>query len=236
MINKMIELQNNLNNATNGNKWKDGLTSENRKINWYRCIYMEAMEAIDSLNWKHWKDINLADDLDNLIVEVVDIWHFILSEAIKHENFRPLYALSVINKSENFKIDKTMVLYKLELIALASLSNSVEITGNELYESDFNIISQDDSYNNLYAIIEEFGALMVYLNLSTEELYKRYIVKNVLNKFRQDHGYKNGTYIKEWNGVEDNVIAFSILEDNVYIDPEELYIELQKRYSKLTLK
>lgn len=36
------------------------------------------------------------------------------------------------------------------------------------------------------------------------EWFKQYTGKNVLNVFRQDHGYKAGTYIKVWDGREDN--------------------------------
>ena len=46
-------------------EWIKGVTKDNRKIDWFRCIYMEAAEAIDSLNWKHWKDINKPDDMNN---------------------------------------------------------------------------------------------------------------------------------------------------------------------------
>lgn len=36
-------------------------------------------------------------------------------------------------------------------------------------------------------------------------LFESYVGKNVLNKFRQDNGYKEGTYIKIWkDGREDN--------------------------------
>jgi hypothetical protein len=62
--------------------WTEGATKEGRQISWLRCIYMEAAEAIDSFNWKHWKNIESEPDLDNAKVELVDIWHFIMSEAI----------------------------------------------------------------------------------------------------------------------------------------------------------
>ena len=51
-IEQMFDLQRQLNDHTNGVMWVDGITKENRKISWYRCIYMEAAEAIDSFNWK----------------------------------------------------------------------------------------------------------------------------------------------------------------------------------------
>jgi hypothetical protein len=42
---------------------------------------MEAAEAIDSFNWKHWKNIESEPDLDNAKVELVDIWHFIMLQS-----------------------------------------------------------------------------------------------------------------------------------------------------------
>jgi hypothetical protein len=68
------------------------------------------------------------------------------------------------------------------------------------------------------------------LNLST--LYALYIGKNILNKFRQDHGYKEGSYIKVWNGKEDNVVMQGLLASNENITPDELYQELESAYPK----
>jgi hypothetical protein len=45
----MFALQKQLNDETNGEIWITGVTKENRKISWYRGIYMEVAEAIDSL-------------------------------------------------------------------------------------------------------------------------------------------------------------------------------------------
>ena len=68
------------------------------------------------------------------------------------------------------------------------------------------------------------------LGLGFDELYSLYIGKNILNIFRQDHGYKDGTYIKVWNGKEDNVVMQEILANNSNIGVDELYKELEKRY------
>ncbi len=68
------------------------------------------------------------------------------------------------------------------------------------------------------------------LNLDT--LYKLYVGKNILNQFRQDHGYKEGSYIKLWNGEEDNVVMQRILDTNDAISPDELYIALEEAYPK----
>ena len=73
-------------------------------------------------------------------------------------------------------------------------------------------------------------AIQSGLNLDT--LYTLYVGKNILNQFRQDHGYKEGTYIKIWNGEEDNVTMQSILEENENVTPDALYKELEKAYPK----
>jgi hypothetical protein len=64
-----------------------------------------------------------------------------------------------------------------------------------------------------------------------DELYRLYVGKNILNRFRQDHGYKEGTYIKIWQGEEDNVVMQRILEKSENIAPQELYALLKNAYS-----
>jgi hypothetical protein len=68
--------------------------------------------------------------------------------------------------------------------------------------------------------------------MSIEDVYIAYIVKNCLNKFRQDNGYKDGTYNKIWIDKEDNVVAYELayqmgasedLFDLLYADLEATY-------------
>lgn len=83
-IEEMLKLQLKLNNDTNGEQWVTGITKNDKTINWRRCIYMECAELIDSFSWKHWKSIHQAPDFDNIKVEVVDIWHFVMSLMIEN--------------------------------------------------------------------------------------------------------------------------------------------------------
>jgi hypothetical protein len=61
-----------------------------------------------------------------------------------------------------------------------------------------------------------------------------YFGKNVLNQFRQDNGYKEGTYIKIWNKEEDNVHMLNIVAllgesaefENIYKELELIYKSL----------
>ena len=61
-------------------------------------------------------------------------------------------------------------------------------------------------------LMEAFIDVAVQSGLNLDALYTLYVGKNILNKFRQDHGYKEGSYIKIWNGEEDNVIMQRLLE------------------------
>ena len=51
-----------------------------------------------------------------------------------------------------------------------------------------------------------------HAGLDGEGLFREYVSKNVLNHFRQDNGYKTGTYQKTWGGQEDNVHLVALME------------------------
>ena len=80
---QMLELQQQLNDATNGANWEEGVTKNGKKIDWKRCIYLEAAELVESYPWKHWKNIDATPDYENIKIELVDIWHFVMSEALR---------------------------------------------------------------------------------------------------------------------------------------------------------
>lgn len=222
----MLQLQAQLNDATNGDNWTKGVTKNGKEINWKRCIYMECAEMVDSFSWKHWKSINKEPDWDNLQIEVVDVWHFIMSLAIENYsqtlrgwiddlaiNISGMDGFSKIDtKSEHFASQKD-VITKVESIMLTSLCR------DEL---------------DLDALISDFFDLVIMSGLDLETLYRLYVGKNILNQFRQDNGYKDGTYIKVWDGKEDNVIMKHIWEENGDIQPDVLYKELTKLYLALT--
>jgi len=213
-IEQMFDLQRQLNDHTNGVMWIDGITKENRKISWYRCIYMEASEAIDSFNWKHWKSINSDPDWANIKVELVDIWHFIMSELIrlKDEN----YANKYLKLKTQGDFNAEVLINTLEKMLNLSVASNI-----------------DPKINNIRDITDLFFTATSQVDMGIEELYKRYVVKNQLNTFRQQHGYKDGSYIKLWNAVEDNVVAFKIMDENPSISPSGLYQKLELKYAQI---
>ena len=76
--------------------------------------------------------------------------------------------------------------------------------------------------------IRIFGSLCKKAGLSFDDLYARYLAKNVLNAFRQNNGYKEGAYRKIWGGKEDNVWAVALAQTSEGAD--DLYEKLEKAY------
>lgn len=220
---QMLELQQELNDATNGENWEEGLTKNNKRIDWRRCIYLEAAELIDSYPWKHWKNIDASADYENIKIEIVDIWHFVMSEALRLYKVKNLGSIVDIAKAvtQMQGFDQFLEAKKSE-----QLDPYEEI---ELVEEMIKTLFCNKDINTL---IISFLTMSTKLNLKLPELYTLYIGKNILNKFRQNHGYKEGSYIKEWDGVEDNVIMQKILASKNDITPEALYNALEKAYPK----
>ncbi len=50
-------------------------------LNYSRAIIHEAVELGDSCNWKWWSD-DPPIDLQNARVEVIDLWHFLISASM----------------------------------------------------------------------------------------------------------------------------------------------------------
>lgn len=220
---QMLELQQELNDATNGENWEEGLTKNGKRIDWRRCIYLEAAELIESYPWKHWKNIGAKPDYDNIKIEIVDIWHFVMSEALR------LYKVNSLGSIEDIANSVTQMQgfdAFLQSKKGGQLDPYEEIA---LVEEMMKVLFCS---NDINALLMAFLNMASQLNLKLPELYELYIGKNILNKFRQNHGYKDGSYIKEWNGKEDNVVMQEILASKADISPKALYDALEKAYPK----
>jgi hypothetical protein len=74
---------------------------------------------------------------------------------------------------------------------------------------------------------------MASLPMKLPEIYALYIGKNILNRFRQNNGYKTGEYRKLWQGREDNEHLVELLGELSGVGgdlPEQLYQGLEARY------
>jgi len=115
------------------------------------------------------------------------------------------------------------------IVVLSGIQDSTSLDAKRAIESAKLLMSGALNYE-FEDILNGFFNCMISLQFTTDELYALYIGKNALNKFRQDHGYKEGTYIKEWNGEEDNVVMMDILKSNTDITFNELLLMLQDKY------
>ena len=176
---------------------------------YYRAVWVECAELLDHFGWKWWKQQD--SDVDQVRLEIVDIWHFGLSELLRRN-----------------EVDQ----------ALAGRLRAA-LTDHGSSVPDFRLAVEELARSSLASKgfdIEAFAAVMRALPMSFDELYETYVAKNVLNAFRQDHGYKTGDYIKVWNGREDNEHLSEILRG---LDPRaksfatDLGAALAARYAAL---
>jgi dimeric dUTPase (all-alpha-NTP-PPase superfamily) len=160
---------------------------------------------LDHYGWKWWK--HQKPDMQQVHLELVDIWHFALSDLILHNATLEDAAEQAV-KGLNQTVEAADFRSAIEQLAMVSIHSQA-------------------------ADIGRFAAVMRAAELSFEELFKTYMGKNVLNFFRQDHGYKEGSYIKIWNGREDNEYLAEILAKLDANSPDfsdEVYRQLEQAY------
>jgi len=224
---EMVKLQQELNDATNGTGWENGLTKNGKVIDWKRCIYMESAELIDSFAWKHWKAINKAPDWDNIKVETIDIWHFALSLLLQEYKLQNLGSLEDL--AQHIVEQDAYKAFEIQS-AMTDDDNLYEVI-KMVEHMMFDVLNPIDF--NLDSFINDFFTMALNCGVDLNVLYSLYIGKNVLNRFRQDNGYKEGTYTKVWNGDEDNVVMLDIMDKNPSYGVNELYEDLDKVYKNL---
>jgi len=184
-----------------------------------RAIVVEGAEGMEHHGWKWWKA--QTADLAQLQMEIVDIWHFILSDAVIKAKGSLTYAASAITLSAT----------------KPHLTGSIQFDGNEYYFSEMDTIRKLEFTIGLAVArrvsIPLFASLLADCGLTWGDLYRQYIAKNILNFFRQDHGYKEDKYRKTWAGREDNEHLVELLSECDPDRPEfkaQLYEGLRLRY------
>ena len=170
-----------------------------------RAVVIEAAEAIEHHGWKWWKKQD--KDLAQLQMELIDIWHFLLSEILLNEQGSETAAQPKLTAQ----------------LSAIDLSGIIEFDGKQYALSSLDLLNQLELLIALSAArkieLSVFAAIMKNCELDWTELYCQYVGKNVLNFFRQDHGYQEGTYQKMWNGREDNEYLVDVMSE---LDPNDL--------------
>jgi len=225
-LEEMYRLQERLNDDTNGPNWRDGVTKLGKVVNWKRCMVMESAELIDSFSWKHWKNVAGGIDIENIRIEMVDIWHFVMSYILRFHAPEEAAEISLEAMRES----------AVKLPAVWSESDNARIEELLAPFEDFMAIALIKSDDEVYRLelLEKFWECVDAVGMSFDELYRLYIGKNALNQFRQTHGYKEGTYIKVWNGREDNAVMQEVLAKTPDITYEKLLEMLEGEYERVS--
>ena len=172
---------------------------------WYRAIWVECAEMLDHYGWKWWK--KQTPDTEQVILELVDIFHFGIAMRIDGQtSYQALAEQLFADISQPVIADDFK--QTLELLA-----------GSAVMEKRFDAAA--------------FAGCMQQIGMSLDDLYRGYVGKNTLNFFRQDHGYKDGSYIKVWNGQEDNEHLVEVVKSLDTSHPEfakQVYQGLEARY------
>ncbi|AXA70698.1 dUTPase [Achromobacter insolitus] len=208
----MLKLQGHLNSMINPD-WVNG------GARFLRAAFVESAEALEHYGWKWWKKQTI--DLPQVQMELVDILHFYLSHTIVEARGDIGAAADALVTDlagpASVTLDgKTYALDQLNVPELLELIGGLAVCGR----ASFKVLEQ----------------AMTSCEMSWNDAYTQYVSKNVLNIFRQQHGYKEGTYIKIWNGEEDNVVLARLLSQ---LDPARedfadlLHRDLEQAYSRL---
>ncbi len=177
----------------------------NAGFEWYRAIWMEAAEMLEHYGWKWWK--KQAPDAMQVKLEVVDIVHFMLSIRLMQRGTMADLAAAITTDFDN-PMQAEDIKKTIECLALLTLTDQ---------GAHFSFIA----------------GIMKYMDMPFDELYEIYVGKNVLNIFRQDNGYKDGSYEKTWGGREDNEHLADILarlDCNAVSFKDDVYQALAQTY------
>ena len=189
----------------------------NQGFEWYRAAWIECGELMDHVGYKWWK--KQIPDMEQVRLEVVDIWHFGLSA---------LFELDTDLEALAGQIAAEFMERREGLASDGSPTQRIHTATEALAQHAL----QTKEFS-----VPLFASLMDACDLSADALYRHYVGKNVLNFFRQDHGYQDGTYIKEWQGREDNEHLSELLDTldaTAAAFPEAVYEALSARYATAT--
>lgn len=180
-----------------------------QNFEWYRAAWIECGELIEHYGYKWWKKQEC--DLQQVRLEVIDIWHFGLSALFRDGKSIDEIAGQIEEELHSYRPAGLDVRGATEALALDCL--------------------QTRGFSP-----SRFWDLMLSVGLDFDGLYSAYVGKNVLNFFRQDHGYKEGTYIKNWAGREDNehlVDLVASLDKEAADFSDQVYKALEVRYTEV---
>ncbi|ULQ48361.1 dUTP diphosphatase (plasmid) [Flagellatimonas centrodinii] len=227
-LGSMLDLQMTMNEVVNPSWLSAGYP-------FLRAVLIEGAEGIEHVGWKWWK-AQTPDDAQARL-EVIDKLHFYLSHFI-------------VAGAAQLGVDRYPDRAARQQIIEAAREIMVTSLRHELESCVLDFDGMRFAYENL-SVCERFELMAglavarraslrllietwVQLGGEGKDLVREYIGKNTLNVFRARNGYKEGRYVKEWDGREDNVHLVELLPG---IPTEGMYAALwsalEQRYQQL---
>ena len=190
----------------------------NSEYPYLRGVLVEAVEALDHYGWKWWS--YAPKELSQVQIELIDVLHFSLSDLINECGGNLTTAASVLVSRSNPELADCHFDGREYAIAECDVPKLLEL-----------IAAFAGSGRNELPLLEvTFSAC----GLNWDQITVLYIAKHVLNVFRQNHGYKDGSYTKIWGDKEDRIHLVEIVS---YLEPAaanfsmQIYSLLNERYA-----
>jgi dimeric dUTPase (all-alpha-NTP-PPase superfamily) len=217
LFEEMCQVQNELNTyvAKNSKQCCTSLPWTMHDWSFHTAVMGECYELMEMLGFKWWKAAPQTSRYQQ-VLELVDIWHFLLSATLRAEDGvpAPITLFADRPKVTEDSLDRAHHLLR----QLASLP--IDTKG----------VAGSTIRTHAYVV---FAELCQVFEVSFEELYRMYMRKAVLNLFRWSNGYSEGTYVKEWFGKEDNEVLEDLLINNPEATKQQMEQMLSLEYFKV---
>lgn len=247
----MFRLQMEANDVMDGT-WREATISE---IPYYRASFIESAEAIGHFGYKWWKRTSV--DKSQVKMELIDILHFALSDAIRQSNGASPEAIAHVDALRSSScsaflhevgrwangfdfLDSCTGFEYLGNMKLHYLFENTEEQIEVLDYFTFNDICEQLAFATLrdgHTDMALLFAAFQKIDMSPNEVHGLYVGKNVLNKFRTAKGQRTHDYCKIWDGLEDNEHLSEYLETQrslgVPVTISSIYQFLEDTYAQV---
>jgi len=201
--------------------WKED--PNQNKYSYWMATLDEVVEVMNSKHWKWWKNSGNFGEVDweNVRVELIDIFHFMVSMALQTNMSEMIFTNLIAN-------DKLLNEGKLQ------------IRGPEFFKDIWEHLLMAVYLRSLPLLIVRWAEFWFKAGGDMDSLFKEYRIKAALNIIRQEYGYgtKNNyrkiwpSYLDKTQRVEDNVVAKQLTEDITKVDENttQIITERLRRY------
>lgn len=196
----MVQLQHEANSVMSD----DWLNSDNSTIWYFRAGAQELSELIGHLGIKWWKNEHPTVELETesweqAVMELVDYMHFSLSDVTRSYSHKGTFDPLAIAEVLQTQAENTTTSLRQTRIGII-----------EVVEPTIATILSNKAAGWSHAV-----RIADAMSLNGDDLFDTYVSKNLLNKFRTSNGQREGTYMKIWDGVEDNVYLVKYLKESL---------------------